>query len=632
MSYATPRCRLATALCLLPLAATAQTTPTEPPVATMQDIIVTASRSSEPLADAVGDVTVINARQLQSAQGESIAQIIGQAPGVQFITNGGPQTATGLFVRGTGSNQTLVLIDGLRVNDSTSGLAALPAIDPATIERIEILRGAASSLYGSDAIGGVINIITKKGEQERPLSAWANIGAGSEGTAKSSLGLSGASQGWDYSLSASAERSSGFNATRRTLADGRPNGVYAPDRDGYQGAAFSGTLGYRWAPGHHLGLTAYDGYKRGDYDAGEFVPDAYAYYREQMASLTSSDDITDWWHSDLRVGFTKNGYDDRGFQNVLNSLNRTYSWTQTFTPVSGQHLSLLLERQEERIQSSTTRYTQDARDDNAAALIYKGAFGRLHTQASLRNNHYTGYGNETTGSLGADLDLTDTWQVGLAGNTGFRIPTFNNLYWPYEDFGLYGSFSGNPDLRPEKSRNVEAHLRYQTSQANLSLTVYQNRIDDLIVASVCDASFNCAPQNISRATIRGATLAGSYRMGNTTFHGSADFMDPRNDNPAPGQDSQLPQRARQVFHLGVAQRIEALKIGADYQYTGERVDASTQARLGGYSLVNLTAAYDFTKSLGVQVRWNNVFDKDYVLVDGYNTPGSNVFVNLSWKM
>jgi vitamin B12 transporter len=250
----------------------------------------------------------------------------------------------------------------------------------------------------------------------------------------------------------------------------------------------------------------------------------------------------------------------------------------------------------------------------------------------VRSDNYTGYGNQTTGSLGLDFDLTDAWQVGVAGNTAFRVPTFNDLYWPFEDFGPFGSFSGNPNLKPEKSRNAEAHVRYQTDATRVTLTVYQNRINDLIVPSVCDAAFNCTTLNVNSATLRGVTLAGSHRFGNTTVGGSVDFLDPRNDEPATGQDSQLPQRARQVFHLNAEQRIQALKLGAEYQYTGNRIDASTQVRLGGYSLVNLTAAYDLTKTLGVQVRWNNVFDKDYVLVDGYNTPGSNVFVNLSWKM
>ncbi len=642
MSIPFSRRSLAAACCLFPLAVPAQTTASDAAVPTLKDIVVTPSRSAEPLADAIGDVTVIGPDQLTEARGDSIAEIIGRAPGVQFISYGGPQTATGLFIRGANSNQTLVLIDGMRINGSTAGSISFPAIDPAMIERIEILRGAASSLYGSDAIGGVVNIITKKGAQDRPLSAWANVGYGSYETAKSSLGLSGASDGWDYSFSTSAATSKGFDALRRRKANNSVIAGYYPDKDGYRSHAVSGTLGYRWAEGHRIGLTAYNGYTNGDYD-NEFTPypNTYAIDRQQAYSLGSTDRITDWWESDLRFGFTKDSNDNRSdTSSVFSSLKRHYSWINTFKLNTDHRISVLLEHQEERVQSTTTRYAQDARNTNAAALIYKGRIDRLHTQASVRNDNISGYGNQTTGSLGLDFDLTDAWQIGVAGNTGFHAPTFNDLYYPFElyTWGGFptGSYTGNPDLKPEKSRNIEAHVQYQTADTLFRATIYQNKIRNLIATDTAETApwfYATTIRNINQATIRGLTLSGEHTLGDTTIRASADFLDPRNDTPASGEGTQLVRRARQVFHASIEHRIQALKLGAEYQYTGNRYeDAANKTRLGGYSLVNLTAAYDFSKSLGVQVRWNNVLDKDYVLVDGYNTPGSNVFVNLSWRM
>ncbi|MGB3276267.1 MAG: TonB-dependent receptor [Castellaniella sp.] len=642
MSIPFSRRSFAAACCLFPLAVTAQTTASDAAVPTLKDIVVTPSRSAEPLADAIGDVTVIGPDQLTEARGDSIAEIIGRAPGVQFISYGGPQTATGLFIRGANSNQTLVLIDGMRINGSTAGSISFPAIDPAMIERIEILRGAASSLYGSDAIGGVVNIITKKGAQDRPLSAWANVGYGSYETAKSSLGLSGASDGWDYSFSTSAATSQGVDALRRRKANNSLIAGYYPDKDGYRSHAVSGTLGYRWAEGHRIGLTAYNGYTNGDYD-NEFTPypNTYAIDRQQAYSLGSTDRITDWWESDLRFGFTKDSNDNRSdTSSVFSSLKRHYSWINTFKLNTDHRISVLLEHQEERVQSTTTRYAQDARNTNAAALIYKGRIDRLHTQASVRNDNISGYGNQTTGSLGLDFDLTDAWQIGVAGNTSFHAPTFNDLYYPFElyTWGGFptGSYTGNPDLKPEKSRNIEAHVQYQTADTLFRATIYQNKIRNLIATDTAETApwfYATTIRNINQATIRGLTLSGEHTLGDTTIRASADFLDPRNDTPASGEGTQLVRRARQVFHASIEHRIQALKLGAEYQYTGNRYeDAANKTRLGGYSLVNLTAAYDFSKSLGVQVRWNNVLDKDYVLVDGYNTPGSNVFVNLSWRM
>ena len=626
MSIPFSRRSLAAACCLFPLAATAQPPAAGAAVPALLDIVVTASRSAEPLADVVGDVTVIGPEQLAAARGDSLATILGRAPGVQFTTSGGPQSVTGVYLRGNDAKHTLVLIDGLRVNNSVTGATDYAALDPALIERVEILRGAASSLYGSDAIGGVINIITRKGEREQPLSVWANVGYGSYETARSSLGLSGASQGWDYSVSSSVANSKGFDATREHTANNAASFSHYPDQDGYRSHALSGTLGYRWAEGHRIGLMAYNSQTRGDYDADAFTPNAYAFSRQQAYALSSSDRITDWWNSELRFGFTKEGYDDRAYTAETNLLSRHYSWLNTFKLHPGHQLSVLLERQEDRVQSSND-YERTSRNTNAAALIYKGRIDRLHTQASVRNDNYTDYGNQTTGSLGLDFDLTDEWQIGVAGNTGFRAPTFADMYSP-----LAWGFQGNPDLKPEKSRNLEAHIRYQTQATQLALTVYRNRVEDLINPYDC-TGYPCTTSNVNQATIEGLTLAGSHQFGDTTVRASADFLNPRNDSPAQGEGAQLIRRARQVFHLSAEHRIQALTLGAEYQYTGNRyADTANQVRLGGYSLFNLTAAYDFSKSLGVQVRWNNILNKDYVLVDGYNTPGSNVFVNLSWRM
>ncbi|MFT0532665.1 TonB-dependent receptor plug domain-containing protein [Castellaniella hirudinis] len=636
MNHPLPRRALLAVSCLFPLAATAQT-PT-PEIQALHSIVVTASRSAEPLADAVGDVTVIGQDQLAAARGDSITEIIGRQPGVQIISNGGPQTASGIFLRGANANQTLVLVDGLRMSELLSGGTRLEAIDPALVERVEILRGAASSLYGSDAIGGVINIITKKGVQDRPLSAWANAGYGTYNTLKFSAGLSGASHGWDYSLAGSIGSSSGFDVMRGHFANNSSTDSWGhyTDKDGYNNHGWSGTLGYQWQPGHHIGLMAYSTYLHADSDGAQ---DDFPYatednvrnlVRQQAYAITSTDQITPIWESVLRFGWTRDSLDYRRPTEgsfVHSSLKRTWSWQNNFQIRPDHRVSILGERVEERINSDFD-YEENGRNINSLALIYKGRVDRLHTQASLRNDNYSDHGSQVTGGLGLDIDLTDRWQVGAAGSTGFRAPTFADLY---QGGGMF--YQGNPDLKPEKSRNIEAHLQYQDDATLIRLTAYQNKVRDLIINVSDPVTWMTSPANVNQATLRGLTLAGEHTLGNTTLRGSVDLLDPRNDDPGAGEGSQLQLRARQVFYLAVEHRIQAWKLGAEYQYTGNRyADAANRTTLGGYSLVNLTAAYDFSKSLGMQVRWNNVLDKDYVRVDGYRTPGSNVFVNLSWRM
>ncbi|RTZ39755.1 TonB-dependent receptor [Candidimonas sp. SYP-B2681] len=629
MPFTFNRQALAVLSCFVSAAASAQAPSAVPE---LDQIVVTASRMAQLQKDVIGDVTVIDKKELQKAGQDSIAETLARQPGVQFYNNGGPQTTTGVFLRGTSPAQTLVLVDGIRINSITSGATSWGAIDPAVIERIEIVRGAASSLYGSDAIGGVINIITKKSGEDRAPAAWANIGIGTYSTFKSSVGLSGAQDGWDYALSTSMAESNGFNASSPV------SGSFNRDADGYSQHALSGSLGYRWKPGHHIGLTAFNGYIDGDFDSGSDPRVAHAITRQQAYTLTSTDDITDYWQSVLRFGLSKESNESRSYGGSFSfgSLQRSYSWQNNLKFSDNQNVSVILERLEER-PASFSSYTTNRRDTNSAGLIYRGDFDAHHVQASIRNDNISNYGNQVTGGLGYDFDLNDQWTVGVAGNTGFRAPTFADLYYPFEQYYYdgwpSGSFQGNPNLKPEKSRNIEARLRYEDDTTRLGLVVYQNKIRDLINGYVCDFNFDCTANNTDRATIRGVTLTAQKDFGKTTVRASADFMDPRNDQPREGEGSVLVRRAKQVYLLGVDHRIDALTVGAEYQFIGKRYDDVANTRvMGGYSLLNLTAAYDFSKNVGVQVRWNNLLNKDYTNVYGYNMPGSNVFVNLSFRM
>lgn len=606
----------------LSLAQSADAARTAGTVSALTPVVVTASRTPQPLDTVLGDVTVIDHETLQNSKSSSLAEILSRQPGVQIYTSGGPQTVTGVYLRGANPLQTLVLIDGMRINDSNAGSIAWNALDPAIIERVEILRGAASSLYGADAIGGVINIITRRATDGESFNAWANFGLGSRDTFKTSMGATGAQNGWDYRLSASKASSDGFDA--KTVGSSN----HHPDRDGYEQHSVAGALGYTWRENQRIGLDIYNGYIDGDYD-GFGHPDR-SLTRQQAYSLSSTNQLTDIWQSVVRFGFAKDTIESRSANSSsqVGMIQRQYSWQNNFQLTPSQHLGLVLERLEERPVTANS-YTELRRNTNSAAAIYRGDFGLHHLQGSVRYDNVSGLDSQTTGSLAYDLDLNTHWQAGIAASTGFRMPTFADLYYPYESYGPgYGSFQGNPNLKPEKSRNIEAHVRYSNGQASVEATVYQNKIRDLIQGYVCNTSSDCTAENVDRATIRGATLTGTYAWDDTTLRASADFLRPRDD--ATGKT--LIRRAKQVYNLGVDHRIGKLLLGADYQFQTHRYnDAANNTRLGGYGLLNLRAAYDFTRQIGVQLYWNNVLDKDYTQVYGYRNDGSNVFVNLSWK-
>ena len=615
----------ALALCALPLTVGAQTTPA---LTTLDTIVVTATRTPQIQRDVPGDVSVIERHELQQAGQDSLADLLGRQSGIETAASGGPQTQTSVFLRGTNPQQTLVLLNGIRLNSSSSGAVNWNAIDPATVERVEIVRGAASSLYGSNAIGGVINIITRPTPGDTPLRAWGNVGAGSHSTFKSSTGIAGTSGKWNYAFSASMANSGGFNATNRSNTFYE----YYPDSDGYSQHTLSGSVDYQWAQGQELAFSMYNGYINGDFDAGEWSPEAYGLTRQEVYSLTSTNQVTRTWESVLRFGFSSESADSRSFGSsyLFGELQRSYLWQNTFALSADHSVSVLLERLEERPKAGSTQYTANERNTNSAGLVYRGNAGAHHLQASVRNDTISAYGSKVTGGLSYDYDLSGNWTVGMAANTGFRAPTFADLYAPY----YFGSV-GNPDLKPESSRNVEASVRYTDDTTLLQAVLFQNRIDDMIVGYVYNPATGLrSAQNIDKARIRGLSLSAEKTWGDTRLKASADFMDPRNLSPRDGMTgNQLQRRARQIYRVSATHRLDALVLGAEYMFTGKRYDdAANTLVMGGYGVTNLSASYDFSRRVGISVRWDNVFNKDYANVYGYNPPGSTVFINLSVRM
>jgi len=590
--------------------------------ARLEPIVVTASRIEQPAQQVLGDVTVIDRDTLERTGQSSLAETLARnVPGVEYIDNGGPQSKSSLFIRGAESDHTLVLIDGIRVNNAEVGTAFLEAFSPDMFDRVEVLRGAASSLYGADAIGGVVNLLTHRPRaSDKPFSVNASIGYGTHDTRRVRLGVRGAAAGWDYSLAGGYGESRGFNATNTDNAFS-----YSPDRDGYYQNNVLGTLGYTWAAGHRLSLLAYRAYLNGMYDGGpDFVTGEYfddrARTKQEVYALTSSNQITDRWESVLRVAYSddeQRNYASFGKSHFA-SEKHTYTWQNNVKLTQAQNASLILERLEERRSGSTTYDMQD-RQTNSVGGVYRFDLGRHHVQLNARNDHSSQYGDETTGGAAYGFDLTPTLRAGVAGNTGFKTPTFQDLYYP--------GFS-NPDLKPERSRNIEASLRYTDDTTRLGVVAYQNRIKDLIV----NTGVSSLPlDNVERATIRGVTLSGEHDFGATTVRASVDLQRPINDKT----DLQLPNRARQIWRLGADHRLGAWGLGGELYVSGKRYgtgSATTRPRLGGYTLVNALASYDINKNIQAQLRWNNIFDRQYTLVRGYETMGSNVFVNLSWRM
>ena len=583
------------------------------PSVELDPIIVTATRSAQPLQATVGDNSVVTRQSLDQTPEASFAEVLSRQHGITYIDRGGPQSVSGISLRGTNSKQSLVLIDGMRVNSPTNGLPALNAIPLNAIERIEIVRGAASSIYGADAIGGVVNVITRQGA-DRALQIETNAGVGTYATSKYNASLSGSQHNWTYSLFGGYGQSNGFDAT---------NGDYSfattPDSDSYYESDYGGQLGYTWAQGQTLSVQTLQSRVNGGFDTLDFDFNDRSIQTLSNTIVSSRNRINERWLSTLSASFMteKNESENNpagAGDGYFRSKQQQYQWLNRIELTDSQSLTLGAERLNQSVDAysygAPVDFTTDRLFTNSVMAIYSGKWGIHQVQASLRNDHNSQYGNFTTGSLGYGVDITEQWSANVSANTAFRAPTFNELYYPG---------ASNPDLAPERSRNVEFGLTYRHATGQVGLTGFYNQIKDLIVSE----SPSFIPENVDTAVIKGLTLTGTQEMGrNTVIQASFDLLSPYNTT----DNERLPFNAQRVLRLGGTHKLGDVTVNADWYLTSNRKDGTNT--LGGYGLFNMGASYKANKHLEFQLRWNNVFGKDYTLVRGYNTPGSNVFFNV----
>lgn len=621
--------------CLLPFASFAQNISLESEPKKLQEVIVTATRWAQPLKDAIGDNTVVTRQALDQTPNATLAEVLGRQHAITFVNYGGPQTLSTINIRGTNSNQSLVLIDGIRSNNATNGLPALNAIPTNSIERIEIVRGASSSLYGADAIGGVVNIITRKPGTDQPFSAFANVGVGTYSTSEYDTGFSGSHNGLSYSLYGGYGQSAGFDATTS-------KNYYAnSDTDSYYRSNLGGQIGVNWQAGQNLIVRTYQSRNNAGIDNGTPYFNDRGIQTLSNTSLISENQINAHWTSTLTASVLTDQYDTKNIP--AGNLNGTqtykteqtqYVWQNNLKLTDTQTLSLAVERLHQKVTGrfsdgdyvnpSYEGYQNNAITTNSVMGVYQAEWGAHSVQLSARNDNNSQFGHFTTGSIGYAYQFTPAWRANIGANTGFRAPNFNELYWP-----LTSEFVGNPNLQPEQSKNIEVGLQYTHDSGQMAVTAYQNQITHLIINEpITPGSYLYRPVNIGQATLKGVTLHGNqFLTQRTQLVGSFDWLSPINDDT----NELLPLRAQRVLRLAAEHTWGEAIWGLEWYLSSSRREVFSKKEMGGYGLVNASIAYNVSKHATIQVRWNNMFGKQYNLVENYNTPGSNVFVNLALK-
>jgi vitamin B12 transporter len=620
MSFPLTTCwlqRTALAACILMIAGAAVAqSPPQARATTLDPVVVTASRTTQPIADVLADITVIGADEILRSGVQSLAELLQRQPGVEIVQNGGPGSVSGALLRGANRGQTLVLIDGLRAGSSSAGSTTLEAIPLDQIDRIEILRGPASSLYGADAIGGVVQVFTKQA-QGTAFTPNLSAGYGTYNTGVVSTGISGTAGSWRYALQAGGRTSDGFNAIVNP-----DNTSYNPDRDGFSTRNLSANVNWTWDAGQELALQYFGNRLDSQFDGGYPYFDDRTITTVQAWSATSRNRINDAWTSQLTVG---QGSDDSVSQTIFGSstfrtTQRQYVWQSDFTLPLGT-LGAILERREEHL-TTDVDFAITQRDTNSATGVYQLRYDALALQANLRRDDSNQYGGKTTGGVALGYKVSPAWRVSAGVSTGFKAPSFNDLYYP--------GYS-NPGLVPESSKNVEVGAYWSAAHADARWVVhaigYHNQVSQLIVFA-CDAAFNCLPRNVDSATLEGVTLGIDLTWRDTRVTASLDLQDPTDD----ATGNLLPRRARTHGAAQVLQQAGPVQLGLEFVASSLRYDdAADTVKMGGYGIVNLTALWPFAKGLALLLRGNNVLNKNYQLAADYATGGATIYAGLRWQ-
>lgn len=584
-------------------------------VSDLNQVIVTASRTSESQEIAIASVTVITRADIDRLQPHSVDELLTGLVGISVANNGGLGKTTSVYVRGTNADHVLVLIDGIKIGAATTGTAAWEQLPVEQIDHIEIVRGPTSSLYGSEALGGVVQIFTRHGAPDAPDLPSFEMGGGSHGTYQGEVGYSGgAGNGW-YNASGSGLYTDGVPICSANAPVTAPCYTTTPQQGYWSGSsALSG--GYRWANATAtLDFLRTDGDTR--YDGNIFSGDEARLVQQALGGTLTLAPL-----APLRITLTAGQSRDQSRQyfsgmpdGFFDTRRDMASWLNQFSLTSGQKILVGADFERDLI-ASDTAYAVQSRNDTGVFGLYQWLSPHEELQLSERYDHNQQFGDHYTGSAQWAYRWSDALRLTASYGTAFKAPSFDDLYFP---------FFGDPTLRPETSRSIEVGLNGRWRAFSWAANAYQTRINDLIEFS--PVTFGAS--NIDRARIQGleAQLAGQVARWRAQLQ--ATWLDPRDTGVNDGE--LLPRRARYTARLDLDRDTGDFSVGATLFESGPRYEdpANTQ-RLGGYGALDVRTGWRFRPRWELQALLKNVLNKDYETALYYNQPGRSAYLTLRY--
>ena len=593
----------------------------------LDNLVVTATRTAITADAALAAVEVIDRAQLDASSARSLPELLRGRAGITIVNQGGMGKLSTLFLRGTESDHTLFLVDGIRVGSSTSGLTSLQDIPLAQIERIEIVRGPRSSLYGADAIGGVIQVFTRRGAGGEGVHGRGRIAAGSNGLREASAGIDLRSARGGVGVDVAHQETDGINAC---------TGFYNPltyagagcfivpgthlDRDGYRND--SATVRADFAPNEawQFDARAFRAEGHNDYD-GDYQDNSDIVQQVVGGSVR-------WSPSDavaLKLTAGRNtddseNYSGNAFANRYNTTRDSANLQGDFTVAAGHVVTAGFDwlRDRANVVDPWSPFAK-SRGNRAVFAQYQGTFGAHELQLSARRDDNDQFGGHGTGGIAWGMGFGEGWRVTASHATAFKAPSFNELYYPG---------SSNPNLDPESSRSSELSLGHDGGGWQWQLNAYQTRIDDLIVYDTAIFAAN----NIEQARIRGVELSASARLGEWDVRGTLGTLDARNLSIGANHGKRLPRRPQRSARLDLDREFGDFGFGLSGILEAARWDdVANSLRVGGYGTLDARVSWRFARDWTLQATLVNAFDKTYETSAYYNQPGREFGLGLRWQ-